>query len=165
MSNTSWGITKMATSDKDPRLLEIWNQTSIPVLYRSGKGSPLLVRLPFSPQNRAWLKGDRSRDPIWHKSEKYWRVPKAWFEALIKEALIKYKKVYVIQPFNPMEKCAPACWHAVGAECECSCMGSNHGSGNPAGKWHVVSDTLAVSWGPKQYSCRLLTPVENRTPL
>lgn len=155
----------MATDDKDPRLLEIWNQASIPVLYRRGKSSPLLVRLPFSPGNRLWLKGDRRREPVWHKPERYWEVPAAWFEPLIKRALFKYGKVYVIQPFNPMEKCAPACWNAVGAVCECSCMGANHGSGNPLGKWHVVSDTLAVRWGPKQYSCRLLTPVAALCPI
>ena len=151
-------------TDKDSRLLQIWDQSATPVLYRRGTGHPLLVRLPFAAGNRAWLKGERRKDPIWHKAEKYWEVPKAWFEALIRQALARYKRVYVIQPFNPQEKCAPACWNAVGAECECSCMGENHGSGNPAGKWHVVSETLAVKQGPKQYSCRLLTPVPRHDP-
>lgn len=151
----------MNSDQKDPRLLEIWNQKSkfTPVLFRRGKGFPLLARLPFSYENSIWLKGDRRRDPIWSPSKKCWEVPKAWFKILIKQALITYKRVYTIQPIDPMEKCAPACFNAVGAICECSCMGAHHGAGNPTGKWHVVSDTLAVSWGPRQYSCRLLTPV------
>lgn len=144
-------------NDKDPRLLQIWNQKSIPVVYRRGKGSPLLLRLPYAEDNRTWLKNEHRNDPEWLKDQKCWQAPKAWFERIIRQALVRYRRTYVIQPFNPHEKCAPACWNAVGAECECSCMGANHGSGNPVGKWHIVSETLAVKWGPKQYSCRLLT--------
>jgi hypothetical protein len=53
-------------------------------------------------------------------------------------------------------KCAPACLYAVGYHCECSCMGANHGTGHPGGRWHEVSDTFAFNWGPKQYACRLI---------
>lgn len=35
-------------------------------------------------------------------------------------------------------------------------MGQNHGSGNPQGKWHIVSETFAVKWKEREYSCRLL---------
>lgn len=144
--------------DKDPRLREIWNQKTIPVLYRQGKGVPLLLRLPYAKDNRAWIKAEHRKDPEWSEKHRCWHLPRTWFEEIIKKALIRYRRIYVIQPFNPNEKCAPACWNAVGAECECSCMGANHGSGNPPGRWHIVSETLAVKWGPKQYSCRLLTP-------
>jgi len=148
-------------NDKDPRLLQIWNQKAIPVLYRRGKGLPLFLRLPYANDNRTWLKDEHKKEPEWLKDQKCWQVPKAWFEGIIRQALTRYQKIYVIQPFNAQEKCAPACWNAVGAECECSCMGANHGSGDPIGKWHVVSETLAVRWGPKQYSCRLLTPTND----
>lgn len=151
-------LLESTVDEKDPRLLQIWNQQLVPVLYRRGKGVPLLVRLPFAKDNRGWLKAEHRNDPEWVKEQKYWQTPKSWFEGIIKNALLRYKSIYVIQPFNPDEKCAPACWHALGAECECSCMGANHGSGEPLGRWHVVSETLAVKWGPKQYSCRLLKP-------
>lgn len=143
---------------KDPRLIQIWKQNQIPVVYRPERGKPLLVRLPYAPTNRQWLKGDHRNQPDWIAEQKYWQTPKAWFEDIVKRALCRYGQIYVIQPFNAQEKCAPACWNALGVECECSCMGANHGSGNPVGKWHIVSETLAVSWGEKQYSCRLLIP-------
>lgn len=144
--------------DKDFRLSQIWRQNSIPVLYLQGKGASLLLRLPYAVGNREWIKGDGRKNPVWEKDQKCWQIPKAWFERIIRQSLARHRKIYVVQPFNPNEKCAPACWNAVGAECECSCMGKNHGSGNPVGKWHVVSETLAVRWGSNDYSCRLLTP-------
>ena len=148
-------------NDKDTRLLQIWNQKLIPVLYRREKGMPLLLRLPYAEDNRAWLKNEHKNQPEWLKDKKCWQVPKAWFERIIRRALVRFGRIYVIQPFNAQEKCAPACWNATGAECECSCIGANHGSSNPVGKWHIVSEALAVNWGPKQYSCRLLTPTDD----
>ena len=141
---------------RDPRLLQVLAQTQIPVVFREGKSKPLFVRLPYAATNRAWLKGDHRNQPEWLASRKLWKTPKAWFENVIRRCLRKYGRVYVIQPFSAHQTCAPACWNAVGVECECSCLGANHGSGNPEGKWHVVSDTFAVRWDAREYSCRLL---------
>lgn len=141
---------------RDPQLRKVWWQTLVPVVYRQGHGKPLLVRLPFAETNREWLRNDKRNKPHWDPQYKCWEVPKAWFENLIRRLTHRFGSVYVVQPFNTNEKCAPACWNAVGIECECSCMGRNHGSSNPEGKWHVVSNTLAVQWGTKQYSCRLI---------
>jgi cell filamentation protein len=55
----------------------------------------------------------------------------------------KYGKVYVVQAFAHFEKCAPACWNATGFQCECSCMGQNHGS-HASGDWWIVSETFAI---------------------
>lgn len=140
----------------DRRLKAIWNQTRLPVVFRQEKGKPLLVRLPFSDSNREWIKADKRINPTWNAEKRYWEVPKAWFESLTRRALAKYGSVYVIQPFRPLQKCAPACWNAEGVECECSCMGEHHGSGHPAGRWYEVSETCAVSWGDKQYHYRRL---------
>jgi hypothetical protein len=80
----------------------------------------------------------------------------AWFEDTLKRLLARFGAVYVIQPFNKLEICAPACWNATGAKCECSCMGEHHGSKNHAGRWHVVSETFAVRIREREFSCRLL---------
>jgi hypothetical protein len=141
---------------RDLRLRQIWAQKEIPVVYRPAQSKPFMVRLPYSPTNRHWLKGDHRNHPEWLTTSKCWKTPKAWFEDIIKRALEKYGSVYVIHSFNAQQKCAPACWNATGVECECSCMGEHHGSGNPAGKWHIVSETFAVSWDAREYSCRLL---------
>lgn len=142
---------------KDPKLLQVWSQTKVPVVFRGGKTKALLVRLPYSRSNREWLKDDHRNNPEWLPAYKCWGVPKSWFEDVIRRILHAYGSVYVVQPFSRHQKCAPACWNAVGAECECSCMGAHHGSGNPEGQWHVVSDTFAVKWETREYSCRLLS--------
>ncbi|WP_336079500.1 hypothetical protein [Thalassospira sp. CH_XMU1448-2] len=138
------------------RLKSIWNQGAIPViLRRGGKGQRLRLRLPFSVSNRLWLQDGKSTSPNWIADGKYWEVPKAWFNDLVNRALADYGKIYVIQPYREQEKCAPACWNAQGHECQCSCMGANHGAGNYGG-WFVVSDTFATRWGDQQLACRLM---------
>ena len=125
---------------------------------RQGKSKPLLVKLPYSPNNKEWLKDERRNNPKWIPDYKCWEIPKSWFEEVVKKSIEKFGSSYVVQPYYTQQKCAPACWNAVGIECECSCMGQNHGTGNPVGKWHIVSETCAVNWGEKQYSCRLILP-------
>ena len=147
------------TSD-DPRLREVWKQTTIPVVFRQADGKPMLVRLPDALIQRDWLRKGRRRLPKWDAKHQCWEVPKAWFDDVVKRAQARFGRAYIIQPFRRQQKCAPACWNAVGAECECSCMGERHGTGNPSGRWHVVSDTFAAYWGPREYSCRLIKRVE-----
>ncbi|WP_354134437.1 hypothetical protein [Bradyrhizobium sp. S3.9.1] len=65
-------------------------------------------------------------------------------------------KVYIIQPYREQEICARACQEAQGHECQCSCMGANHGVGND-GSWFEVSDTFSTRWGERELACRLLT--------
>lgn len=134
----------------------IWKQGSVPVIYRRTGGLPLMVRLPYREGNGDWLRNDRRRKPTWNKRFKCWEVPKKWFDDLIHRVLRRFHRVYVIQPFRVQEKCAPACWNARGFECECSCMGANHGSNNPAGRWYIISETLAMLWHERELACRLI---------
>lgn len=138
-------------------LRAVWNQGRIPVLLRGGKGHPLKARLPFAVDNRPWLASCGRRNPIWHKIKKYWELPASWFNELVERALKRFGKVYIIQPYRIQEKCAPACWNATGHECECSCMGQNHGAGTSGNRWFVVSETFATRWGDQELACRLLT--------
>jgi len=143
---------------QDPKLREIWFQQKIPVVYHPGRSERLLVRLPYAADNQVWLKGQHRNKPKWNPEHKRWEIPKSWFEDVAKRAMVKYGCVYVIEPFRVQKKCAPACWNAKGLECDCSCMGQNHGTGDPSGRWYVISDALAVNWGPRQYSYKLLKP-------
>lgn len=136
----------------------VWNQGRVPVVLRGARTRPLVVRLPYSSDNRVWLGNERRNKPEWLPKHKAWSIPKAWFEDTVRRALARYGSVYVIQPFNKTEKCAPACWNALGPRCECSCMGANHGSGQPDGRWHIVARTFAVKVKSKEFSCRLLRP-------
>lgn len=140
------------------RIRAIWNQKTIPVvLRRGGKGQLLGGCLPFAPENAEWLRNGRQRKPSWLGGERqsYWELPKAWFNDLVERALKKYGRLYVIQPFREQEICAPACMNATGHECQCSCMGANHGVGND-GSWFEVSEAFACRWHERELACRLM---------
>jgi hypothetical protein len=142
---------------EDPRLKEIWRQNKIPVVFRREKSKPILVKLPDSNDNYVWLRGERRYKPKWNDQYNSWETPVAWFDSIIKQALKRYNKSYVIQLHREQQKCARACWDAKGFHCECSCMGANHGTGHPGGGWYEVTETFAFEWGPKKYACRFLT--------
>jgi len=143
----------MATDERSAA--SIWRQREIAVIYRRGRGIPLMVKLPYSPDNFTWLRAEKHRKPEWIKQFKCWEVPIAWFDDVILRALKRFGRIYVIQPFRALEKCAPACWNARAFQCECSCLGKNHGS-FPAGNWWVISETFAMQWQGRELACRLI---------
>ncbi len=143
------------TTDLD-KIKRIWSQPVIPVIYRQAKGKPLSLKLPYHADNRVWLQNGGRTKPKWDKERKHWVLPYAWLNRLVESTLHRWGKLYIIQPYRVQEKCAPACWNAEGYECQCSCMGENHGMGDPGGKWFVVDDTFATKWGEQEYACRLL---------
>lgn len=142
------------------RLKKVWNQQDIPVILRRGKGHRTRLRLPFAKENRSWIQGGRKRDPKWFHAKHYWEIPQAWFNDLVSRLLSRFGKVYVIQPYREQEKCAPACWNAKGHECQCSCMGEHHGTGDPGGRWFIASEAFATRWHEQDLACRLLTKNE-----
>lgn len=143
--------------ETDPqRIRRVWNQRNIPViLRRGGKGQHLRIRLPFAKNNRDWLRDGKRLSPEWVQKEKYWETPKAWFNSIVDRILRRYGKLYVIQPYREQEICAPACLNATGHECQCSCMGANHGAGND-GSWFEVNETFATRWDDQVLACRLI---------
>ena len=143
----------LGTEDK---LIAVWRQTSIPVIYRQGKGSPLLIRLPYLPDNKDWLRSAKQNKPNWNPKYRCWETPKSWFNELVERTLIRYEKLYIIQPYREQEKCAPACKNAIGHECQCSCMGANHGCHNSNNHEFFSSDAFSVSWREKELACRLM---------
>lgn len=134
-----------------------WKQTRLPVIFQRQRPAPLLIRLPYAEDNKVWLRNDERNKPSWDKLNGAWEVPQAWFERAIRLSFSRYGACYVIQLYREKEVCAPACWNALGADCECSCMGANHSTGRPNGRWYEISDTFAVLWGVQRYSVRLLT--------
>ncbi len=144
----------MATDRND--IAAIWRQPTIPIVYRRAGSNPLMVRLPYAEDNKIWLRNGNHRQPEWDNQFKCWLVPKSWLNDITTRLLQRFRKTYIIQPYRAQEKCAPACWNAQGFECQCSCMGANHGSQSSGGGWHVVSDTFAVRWHDRELACRLL---------
>lgn len=146
----------MPDAPQDPRLLEIWSQNRVPVIYRRARPNPVLVRLPYAVDNFEWLRSERRNKPQWNRQYRCWETPVAWFDGLVEACLRRFGRVYLVQLHHERQQCAPACWDARGFHCECSCMGANHGAGHPGNAWHEVSETFALSWGPARYACRLV---------
>lgn len=146
-------------------LKEIWRQDGVPVIVHMGVGYPLRVKFPHARDDvewrsdvRGWLRSPhpRGRIPKWLPRYRGWEVPKAWFNDLVRRLLSRYGKLYIIQQYREQQKCAPACMNAEGHECECSCMGANHGVGGPGAGWFVVSETFAIRSSEPRLACRLM---------
>lgn len=138
------------------KLSRVWGQSSIPVVMRSNeRGAKLRVKLPYDLTNRAWLGRLGRIKPIYFTDSKQWELPNAWFNDFVNKSLARFGNLYVIQPFREQENCASACMNAAGHDCQCSCMGANHGAGND-GSWFEVSETFATRWGEREIACRLM---------
>lgn len=147
------------------RLSQIWRQDEIPVVVRSNeKSRKLRVRLPYAQDNRRWLNTVGKSSVTWIASGGYWELPKSWFNDFVNRALERYEKLYVVQPYREQEKCARSCMEATGHECNCSCMGRNHGAGID-GSWFEVSETFATRWKGKEIACRLMKSKKRSSPL
>jgi len=135
----------------------IWGNKLIPVVHRpSGKNS-IRIRIPYAEDNRSYLGGGtRKQEPVWDKEMKFWSLPRSRFNEVVDLILKRHENIYIIQPYLETEKCAPACRKATGHECQCSCLGANHGSGND-GSWFDISESLALRHGKQTLGCRLLT--------
>jgi hypothetical protein len=134
--------------------VRIWRNGRVPVVFKPEDKGRLMVRLPRAADRADWFAGLCRL--VWRISRySAWELPRGCFEGVVRRALAQYGSVYLIQAFRRMRKCAPACWNAEGPDCECSCMGENHGSHRALE--HVVSETFAFEWEGKQLACRLLT--------
>lgn len=157
------------------RIKQVLRQRSVPSIVRkvSDDQQGLHVRLPFDPTNRAWLaKGKQEWRVDWNDAKEHWVTPVSWFAddaacgyiGLAKRCLERYGQLYIIQPYMPTKKCAPACMNAAGLICDCSCMGEHHGEGGPNADWFVVNEAFCVKTaGPRQVACRLVS-AENGLP-
>lgn len=151
---------------------EVWRNGVTPVVYRPPHQRPLLVRLPavcvgshearFSW--RRWLRRGRRSHPAWLEQFKCYELPRSSFTDIAKRLAHEFGSVYIIQAVRGREICAPACLNARGLECECSCLGRNHGAGEDGGRWYVISETCAVRWHDSELRWSLLRWGGKRSP-
>lgn len=151
----------MDTTAIPPEIRVQWSNAHIPIVVRSGiPGDKLTARLPYRLDNKLWLTslatGHRKPDVKWAPLPQAWKLPVTWLNRFVDQGLERYGRLYVVQPYREMEKCAPACRNAIGHDCQCSCMGANHGA-QDGGGWFDVSETFAFRWGPRSAAIRLMT--------
>lgn len=137
----------------------IWNNKIVPVVLRRGGSQPIRLRLPWAHDNRNWLQnGTRKKEPAWEPKSRYWELPATRFNEIVTMLLSRFGQVYIVQPYREKEICARACREAHGFECNCSCMGANHGISHSGG-WYDVSDSFAIRFSETKLACRLLKKV------
>jgi hypothetical protein len=125
---------------------EIWGQKRMPVVYRPDEKGNLMLRLPYREGNRAFLQGEKRFKPVWNPEKKYWEVPKSWFTELVESVTAAFGSTYVIQPHHDHERCNASCQNAKRLECECPCLGKNHGMGGRANHEIGIQDAVVVPW-------------------
>ncbi|WP_152046751.1 hypothetical protein [Aureimonas psammosilenae] len=144
-------------SNNDQRLRDVWKQREVPVvLRRGGPDEKLRIRLPAGEEKFDWISSGRQHQPERFDDPHYWELGKTRFNDFVEQALDRFGKLYVIQPYREQEKCARACRHAKGHDCNCSCMGAHHGTGDGLGGWFDIGDAFSTRWGDRAVACRLM---------
>jgi len=140
-----------------------WNQHSVPVILRrkrTREGNPVLrIRLPRRHTNYGVLKGDKpqNRNPEYRSEGDFWEIPYSRLNDIVRILVAYYGQVILMQPVKHRQVCARACMEAAGFECECSCLGANHGSNNMDSSWFEVDDTYAVMYRDEEVSLRVIS--------
>ena len=144
-----------------------WNQKQFPVILRrkkqAGKNPKLRVKIPPGANAYFVLRGEsrRSHEPIRNTEGNYWELPYSRLNELVEILAKKFGSVILMQPVRHKQVCAKACMEAMGFECECSCLGENHGSRNMDSSWFEINDTYAVNYGEDEVSVKVIS---NKTP-
>jgi hypothetical protein len=134
----------------EQQLLAVWRQTKIPVLFRRD-GADLLVKLPFDLENQKWLWRGRASKPTWNVQWKCWGLPRSAFNELARRSIERFGEVYLIQPLNPDQECCAACQNAKGLDCECGCLGRNHGLASRGQAWFHIASGEAADYKGRKY--------------
>lgn len=137
------------------KIERVWLQNKIPVIQRPENGK-LKIKPSGDGYYHPWLFREGKHRPIQIKN--YYEVPVAWLSWLVKECLNQSRSVWIIQPYNDKQVCTASCRNAEGFECECQCLGENHGQGDVSGNgWYEINDALKIKWSGKYVAARLLT--------
>jgi len=128
----------------------------ITVPYRQGKAT---VRMPFRPDNRAWLRGAvGTRRPQWSPDDKHWLIPRAAARRVFDAATEDGRSARLTHVFKPdTEKCTEQCRTArldTVDDCTCICGGANHGQSSPG--WKQAGDHLLVRAGEGGFITRTI---------
>lgn len=151
----------MKTRFEDAR--KAWNQKQFPVILRrkkqAGKNPKLRVRIPAGTNAYFVLKGGsrRCHAPVHITNGNYWELPYSRLNDLVEILAKKFGSVILMQPVMHKQVCASACMEAMGFECECSCLGENHGSRNMDSSWFEVDDTYAVRYEEEEVSLKIIS--------
>jgi hypothetical protein len=103
---------------------------------------PPVAKLPYVKDNRQWLRHTvRVRSPQYAKLK--WTLPRNCLARLVHAAIDRYGQVDLYRDMRALSKCDRRCQRAQGYDCDCSCLGVNHGQ-ESAG-WVAVGESTLVA--------------------
>ena len=119
----------------------------------------LIIRVPYAKGNRQWMNNAAGRDAgvDFDRVTKTWTVRRSRFARMIEALADEHGSVLVTQYSASQSKCVESCWTGSpnrAWECECSCAGSNHGSGWPLGNEVKPGFSVATDYSEYSYVVR-----------
>ena len=107
----------------------------------------LVVKIPRINYPSYWLRrqiGSRSR-PSWNAKSDRWEIARHHLRPLVEAMADRFAAVDVFIDSRAITKCDTRCRDAEGDDCDCQCLGENHGGAAYWRDWRLVSDTTLVT--------------------
>ncbi|MFE1321578.1 hypothetical protein [Kitasatospora phosalacinea] len=105
--------------------------------------------MPYAEDNRAFIHrtlGDLVR-PERNQAEKCWEIARTHMRAMVEGLAERYGSVEVTIDFRTTSKCDTRCRDAGHDDCDCQCLGENHGGAAYWRGWIEVGETTLVEVG------------------
>jgi hypothetical protein len=118
----------------------------IATVYRPVGTGRIRVRMPYAVGNRAFIHrtlGSLVR-PDWNGAEKCWEISRQHMRATVEALADRFGVVEVAIDFRTNSRCDIRCRDAEGDDCDCQCMGENHGGAAYWRNWTQVGETTLV---------------------
>ncbi|WP_236652527.1 hypothetical protein [Streptacidiphilus neutrinimicus] len=122
---------------------------SLPTVHRPVGTARLRIRMPYAPDTRAWWHdqlGDLIR-PAWNREMKCWEIARSHMREVVEALAERFGAVEVALDFRNSSRCDVRCRDAEGDDCDCQCLGENHGGAAYWRAWIQVGETTLVEPG------------------
>jgi hypothetical protein len=119
---------------------------NVPTVWRPTAGK-MEVSLPFSTDNRAWLRDQLGPGVpyAWDGGLRRWTLARNHLSNLVPALANRYGYVEVYIDFKTTVKCDKRCRDATGSECICQCLGENHRGGSLLTGWFEVGESTLIT--------------------
>jgi hypothetical protein len=109
------------------------------------KNGQVIAKIPPRKGNRRWLRESvRVRSPQLIGDR--WSLPRNCLVRLVTAAVDRYGFIVLWRDMSKLSRCTRACLEALGADCDCSCLGAHHGQ-DSQGWFERVGDAVVADRG------------------
>jgi hypothetical protein len=110
--------------------------------------------MPYELGNRAWIHQELGYQirPEWNRTARRWEIARQHMRTVVEALAERFGIVEVTIDFRTTSRCDSRCRDAEGDECDCQCVGENHGGAAYWRNWVEVGETTLVAAGG--ISCR-----------